>query len=200
MIGYLSGKLLRIGDQDITLDVGGVGYEVFVGKTTAGMLGREGNTVPLWIHTHVREDQISLFGFRTVQQRSLFQTLLTVSGVGPKLAHAMVDQFDAGQLIEAITLGDSRQLQAVPGIGRKMAERMILELKERISVSWRDLAPGPSTDRVRVWEDLVQALTGLGFPDVKIRNVVRLLKKERQDDGLGLDEILKQALQKINQC
>ena len=200
VIGYLSGKLIEHADQNVIIDVQNVGYEVYVGKSPCCDLPHLGGNLSVWIHTHVREDQISLFGFRTPQQRRLFVLLNTISGVGPKLAYAILGQFNESQLVRAIGSGDAALLKSVPGVGKKMAERIVLELSEKLG-GLVGLELGSAHTVVgSIWGDLVDALTGLGFPEPKIKNVIRLLQSEYVDNQPPLDQLVKTALQKINAC
>lgn len=201
MIGYLSGKFIELSDQHAVVLVAGVGYEVYVGKAPCFDLPHLGESVSIWIYTYVREDQISLFGFGNPAQRRLFLQLTSISGVGPKLGYAILGQADERTLAQAIVAGDSGLLRSVPGIGKKMAERIILELGEKLSdqVGLTEL-PGGGGKRSSVWGDLTHALSGLGFADTRIRNVVRLLQSECASEVPALDELIKMALQKINSC
>ncbi|MCB1051613.1 MAG: Holliday junction branch migration protein RuvA [Acidobacteria bacterium] len=202
MIGSLNGTLTHLEDAFALVEVNGVGYEVFIGKGPRFSLPPVGSSVRLYIHTHVREDQIALFGFPSPAHRALFKKLNTVTGVGPKLAFAVVATLSPKAIVDALILGDVRSLSSVSGVGKKMAERMVLDLKSQLD----DLAllvgtasPGETPGLAPVWLDLTNALSGLGFPEAKIRNVIRLLQAEAEPDS-DLNALLKLALQKINQC
>ncbi len=203
MIGYLSGELIDVSEQHAVVNVGGVGYEVYIGKSPCFDLPHVGGHVKVWIHTHVREDQISLFGFNTSSQRKLFVMLTSITGVGPKLGYALIGQFDEASLISAIASGDAVMLKSVPGVGNKMAERILLELREKIgglAVLGSTMNSIPGSPSTSVWGDLIDAMLGLGFPEQRVKNVVRLLQTEHASEPLSLDQLVKTALQKINSC
>ncbi len=199
MIGHLKGTLIALSDQTAVIDVNGLGYEAFIGGIEAPAVGE---TVSLWIHTHVREDQITLFGFKEQIQKKVFLTLLGITGIGPKLAMAVVSQMTPHELIDAVTLGNAKMLTTIPGVGKKMAERMILELKDKLAGAVKTHewgAVGGEADGV-VWRELTEALSGLGFPDSSVRNVITLLRQELSGQTPALDRLLKRALQKIKNC
>ncbi len=131
MIALLSGKIAYKGISHIVVDTQGVGYRVFIPLTTFYELPEAGQTVTLHIHTSVKEDAIHLFGFYTLQERELFQLMISVSGIGPKVAMNILSGISSSELLEAISGGNLAKLITIPGIGRKMAERLILELKEK---------------------------------------------------------------------
>jgi len=199
MIGRLTGKLASLVDQVALIDVNGVGYEVYVG---AASIGETGEPATLWIHTHVREDQMTLFGFAEQIQKKVFLTLLGISGVGPKLAMAVVSQMSPQELIDAVAIGNAKLLTSVPGVGKKMAERIILELKDKLagavkSHQWNLAAGGADA---ALWRELTEALGGLGFTDHSVRNVITLLRQELAGQTPPLNQLLKLALQKIKNC
>jgi holliday junction DNA helicase RuvA len=168
MIAYLSGILRRKGTQAVILDTGGVGYEVHVPLSTFYALPEIGDGVELHIYTHVREDSLALFGFQTPLEKSLFLMLISVSGIGPKLAVNILSGMGPEELLRAIARGDSVRLQSIPGVGRKTAERMALELKEKAQKAQGDLAapevhPEDTADR-KMLDDALSALVNLGYP------------------------------------
>lgn len=201
MIGYLKGRLKAAEDGHLLLVVNDVGYEVFVGVVDR-YLPNLGGELALWIHTHVREDQLALFGFADQAAKKIFLLLMGVSGVGPKLAMAVVGTLSARELFDAIHLGNVKALTAVPGVGKKVAERLALELKDKMLPVMQQggveqaLPMGES----RVWHDLMEALSGLGFSDHKIRNVLKLARKEFAGQSVEINQLLKYSLQKIKQC
>ncbi|MFH0846748.1 MAG: Holliday junction branch migration protein RuvA, partial [Chloroflexota bacterium] len=132
MIASLQGKLEAIYTGFVVINVNGIGYQVFVPVRTLAELGGAGSEVKLYTHLHVREDNLSLYGFATPEELRLFETLLTVSGIGPKLGLALLSTMSAEQTIMAIASGDADLLRGVPGIGKKTAERIVLELKDKI--------------------------------------------------------------------
>jgi Holliday junction DNA helicase RuvA len=160
MIGHLSGRLLRKEPQEVLVDVGGVGYRVTIPISTFYRLGEEGSPVSLRIHTHVREDALALYGFQSAGEEDLFTRLIGVAGVGPKLAVNILSGIEAQELTEALRSGDLPRLTRVPGVGKKTAERLILELKDKLPPSAHEPAPAaPLSGR----DDLVSALANLGY-------------------------------------
>ena len=133
MIAQLSGKLIHKQPNTVIIDVGGVGYDVTIPVSTFYELGEPGADVSLKIHTHVREDTIQLFGFWTGREKELFLKLTSVSGVGPKLGITMLSGMPAGELITAITNNDLVRLTSIPGVGRKTAERLVVDLRDKIA-------------------------------------------------------------------
>src|ERR687898_3162664 len=145
MIAFLTGTLLEKAPSRAVIDVGGVGYNVLVPLSTFYVIGDEGGRVSLRIHTHVREDIIALFGFASALEHELFERLIAISGVGPKLALAVLSGIEPAELIKAVRLQDVARLTAIPGIGKKTAERIGLELKDRLPVSLQAAGPAPAS-------------------------------------------------------
>jgi len=198
MIGYIKGYLIAQDEPQVLIDVGGVGYEVYLGRLAHRFdLGQQ---VELWIHTHVREDQLMLFGFSSSEHKRLYLKLTTVSGVGPKLAFAAITELEPETIVQAILGAQVHVLKSVPGIGKRVAERMILELKDKlVGFGLMHNADNTRSAADQSWRDLVDALNGLGFADRNIRNVIGLIRQEHDTSEMKLDRLLKIALQKINQ-
>jgi Holliday junction DNA helicase RuvA len=174
MIALLRGTLLEKHPSRLILDVGGVGYDVQVPLSTFYGLGEPGAPISLRIHTHVREDVLALYGFATPLEQDLFERLIGISGIGPKLALAVLSGIEPGELIKAIRLQDVARLTAIPGVGKKTAERIGLELKDRLPVALQaagqaaiDAAP---EDRLRA--DLLSALLNLGYQRVPAEKAI----------------------------
>jgi Holliday junction DNA helicase RuvA len=165
VIASLRGSILEKHPNRIVVDVNGVGYEVFVPLSTFYGLGDAGSTIAVRIHTHVREDALLLYGFATLLEQELFERLIGVSGIGPKVALAVLSGIEPLELIRAVERGDHARLTAIPGVGKKTAERIVLELKDRlprpqaIAVAAGDAAPD---DRI-MRDDVVSALVNLGY-------------------------------------
>jgi holliday junction DNA helicase RuvA len=163
VIAHLRGVLIGKQPNRIIVDVGGVGYDVAVPLSTFYGLGEVGATVLLQIHTHVREDALALYGFATRLELELFERLIGVSGIGPKVGLAVLSGIDPLDLIRAIERGDLARLTAIPGVGKKTAERLVLELKDRLPRPPIPVAPGePATANV-LRDDLLSALINLGY-------------------------------------
>jgi holliday junction DNA helicase RuvA len=163
MIAQLRGRLLRKGTGDVVVDVGGVGYRVTIPLSTFYRLGEPGAEVELRIHTHVREDALQLFGFLGADEQSLFELLIGVAGVGPKLAINVLSGIEAPELVQALRAGDLPRLTRIPGVGKKTAERLVLELREKVqqlATTAPEAAPAPAGAQK---DDLVSVLANLGY-------------------------------------
>jgi Holliday junction DNA helicase RuvA len=191
MIAHLSGQLLRRSPQAVVVDVGGVGYQVQVPLSTFYRLGEEGCAVSLLIHTHVREDTLALFGFATAGELTVFEKLIGVAGVGPKLALNILSGIETPELIAALRASDLARLTRVPGVGKKTAERLILELKDKLPPSV-GAEPAEIPAPVSVKDDLVSALANLGYSRAEAdRAVDRILRGATSE---RFDDLLRQAL------
>ncbi|HEY7679673.1 MAG TPA: Holliday junction branch migration protein RuvA, partial [Terriglobia bacterium] len=168
MIAHLRGKLLSKKANKVLLDVAGVGYEVFIPVSTFYELGGIGSDVSLHVYTHVREDTLALYGFRTDREKSLFEKFLSVSGVGPKMAIAILSGLEMDDLIPALRSGNLTLLTHIPGVGRKTAERLVLELREKLddmALPGAAVAPQPAaaSELTGVDGDALSALVNLGY-------------------------------------
>lgn len=163
MIAHLRGTLLEKHPGLVVVDVGGVGYEVTVPLPTYRSLGDAASTVELHVHTHVREETLALFGFATRREKELFVVLLGVNGIGPKTAVAVLSGLGVDELVETVRRRDAGRLAAVPGVGRKTAERIILEVSDRIADSGPGARAGGGDGPGGLRSDLVSALLNLGY-------------------------------------
>ena len=166
MIAHLRGLILAKSPNQIILECGGVGYEVAISVATFSALPGEGAQAAVHVYTNVREDQIALFGFAELPEKRLFEKLLTISGIGPKLAITVLSGIDASRLITAIRSGDHATLTRVPGIGKKTAERVVLELKDKLddlAVTISHSAEG-GVHHGPAGDDALSALVNLGYP------------------------------------
>jgi Holliday junction DNA helicase RuvA len=162
LIGHLAGRLLEKRPQSVIVDVAGVGYRLMIPVSTFYRLGDEGSEVRLRVHTHVREDVLQLFGFGTAREQGLFEKLIAVSGVGPRLALAILSGIEPPDLVAALRGGDVARLTRIPGVGKKTAERLVLELKDKVQPEPDDEAP-PTKASPGPGDDLVLALLHLGY-------------------------------------
>lgn len=186
MIGYLEGKIkLTMADTLVVL-ASGVGYEVSVPSVLLTTVKVE-EEVNLFIHTHVREDQISLFGFKDLDELSFFKMLLSVSGIGPKVALAIISSAPVDRLKESIATGDSSLISAVSGVGKKTAEKTIIELRNKLG----DLSQLSSGHKRGETEDICSALIGLGFRKEEIIDGIKKLPKEIKDGDDKIKWLLK---------
>lgn len=165
MISRLSGSLLEKAPSRLVVDVGGVGYDVQVPLSTFYVIGESGSTVSLRIHTHVREDVIALYGFATPLEHDLFERLIAINGVGPKLALAVLSGIEPAELVRAVRLQDVARLRAIPGVGKKTAERISLELKDRLpaAIAAPGQVPAAASADDQLRTDLMSALLNLGY-------------------------------------
>jgi len=189
MIASLEGKLEAIDAEGAVVNVGGVGFRVAMPTTVLSSLGNPGDSVKVYTHLHVREDNISLYGFATAGELWMFETLLGVSGLGPRLALAMLSTLSPEQITTAIATGSVDMLDMIPGIGKKVASRIILELKEKIGAGW---AIATTTETAPENADVLAALTSLGYSAAE---AVKAVANLPADKDLGLEERIKLALQ-----
>ena len=203
MIAQLSGKLIYKQPNTVIIDVGGVGYEATIPVSTFYELGEPGTQVSLKIHTHVREDLIQLYGFWTTREKVLFSKLTSVSGVGPKLAITMLSGMPAAELIQAITSNDLVRLTAMPGVGRKTAERVVVELRDKLTVlsaAEREAEPVVSRDAAEsgpvVRDDTVAALMSLGYPKAMAERAVS--DAIREEGERTIEAVLKRSLKRLS--
>lgn len=200
MIAHLTGVLLAKTPQSIIIDVGGVGYEAVVPISTFYALPETNEKVGLSIYTHVREDALTLFGFHTTLEKELFLMLISVSGIGPKLAVNILSGIGPQDLLEAIAKGDALRLQSIPGVGKKTAERIALELKDRASKALgdRDMPRVPTlqTEDRRIMDDALSALANLGY---SAKSAKMAVDKARSRLGeMTLEELIREALKTLS--
>jgi holliday junction DNA helicase RuvA len=192
MIGHLTGRLATKAPDQILLDVAGVGYLVHIPLSTFYELPEVEKPASLWIHTHVREDALSLFGFLTERERSLFLLLLGVAGIGPKVALTVLSGIPPSELVAALRKQDVRRLVAVPGVGKKTAERMVLELSEKVAAFAEE---APTETAAVAAEDVISALVNLGYRRADAERAVDAIARAGAPDEFG--EFLKLALKKL---
>ncbi len=188
MIASLAGKLESLSGDSAVINVGGVGFLVYIPTSTLSTLGATGTEVRLYTHFHLREDSATLYGFAATAELELFQTLINVSGLGPKLALAMLSAMDVEKLTMAIATSNADLLIVIPGIGKKMANRLILELKDKIAAGW---ITTPAAELAAENTDVLAALTSLGYSASEATSAVATLPP---DQNLSLEEKIKLAL------
>lgn len=203
MIATLTGTLFAKHPDHAIIDVGGVGYEVLISARTYDRLPASGDEVFLFVYTSVREDAITLFGFAHIEEKELFLLLNTVSGVGPKLALGILSGISAAELSEALSMKNMSRLTALPGVGKKTAQRMCVELQDKVSHFAGSVSvPGVDSYESQVIEgdtvqDVVSALTNLGYPQNTAWQALRKVQK-KQDKPISemeIEELLRLALQ-----
>lgn len=194
MIGYLRGRLFRKTPQDLIIEAGGVGYRVLVPISTFCRLPEPGQETQLYIHTHVREDQFALYGFGTTLEQELFEKLISVSGIGPKVAVGVLSGIETDDLVHAIRDNDVARLTRVPGVGKKTAERLILELKDKLTHITSG-APAPVAASP-VKADLLSALRNLGYSEAESERAATEALRNQPDGPLG--DLLRDSLRLIS--
>lgn len=188
MIATLEGTLEYRGNDYVIVNVGGVGFHVHVPTSTLGQLGTPKGKLFLYTHLHVREDNISLYGFASSEELALFRNLISVSGIGAKLALALLSALSPEQLVMAIVSGDADFLCQVPGIGKKIAGRLAIELKGKLEKQWKESALPLSS----VSADVIAALTGLGY---SVAEATKAISRIPDSEKLSLEEKVRLALQ-----
>jgi Holliday junction DNA helicase RuvA len=197
MIALLTGKVASKSPDRVIIDVGGVGYRVQIPFSTFFSLPDEGAQLTLHIHTNVKEDAINLYGFLSPEEKQFFQLLLTVSGIGPKLARDILSNIQPADLASALVRGDINRLSTIPGIGRKSAERLVLELKDKIAklgLGDGQKRPEETARAGSIRDDVTSALVNLGYKEAVVAKTLAEL-------AIGGDEpmetVLKQALKRL---
>jgi Holliday junction DNA helicase RuvA len=187
LIAHLRGKLIEKAASRLVVEANGVGYEVFVPLSTFTAMPGEGVEVSLDIHTHVREDIMALYGFSSKQERGVFERLIGVSGIGPRLAVTILSGGSVEGLVGAIRKGDLARLTAIPGVGKKTAERIVVELRDKLA----DFAVGPAKSTVEM--DVLSALENLGYPHPIAEAAIHRATEGEAD--VAFDVLFKRSLQ-----
>ncbi len=194
MIAHVNGRITHKSIDSVIIDVNGVGYEVFIPLSTYYKLPGINETITLNVYTHLREDAIQLYGFLTPGEKEAFQMLLGVSGVGPKLARNILSGIPVNDLISAIASSDKDRLSAIPGIGGKSAERLILELRDKIKKIVKvDSKEAEASEKDALSSDVISALDNLGYKNVLAAEAVKKARA-RLPAGFGFEELFKEAL------
>jgi Holliday junction DNA helicase RuvA len=197
MIGQLRGRLEEKRPNQVLVDVGGVGYVVLVPLSSFAALGELHTEVTLLIHTHVREDALALYGFVSSREKHLFELLLSASGVGPSLALKILSGMSVDELVPAIRGNDLARLTKIPGVGRKTAERMVVELKDRLEAVVVEVERRAASTPAGVEADVVSALVNLGY---EARVAEKAVEEARQEAGTAnFEKLLRAGLQALSQ-
>lgn len=192
MIAHLRGIIHSKNTHHIILDVKGVGYQIFLSLNTFYELPPEGMEAALFIHTHLREDQLSLYGFLTQEEKDLFEKLLRVSGVGPKLAITLLSGLSVHEIVQAIHLQEAARLRSIPGIGEKVSQKIILELKGKFLMTGKHLSKASASQS---YDEALSALTHLGYTRAHAEQALSRLEWSR---GLDLKEAIKLGLKHLS--
>jgi len=196
MIGWLSGKVVQAAPDRLILDVAGVGYQIAIPLSTYYEIQKEGTGVAirLFIHTHVREDALALYGFWTEREKELFERLIAVSGIGPRLAQVVLSGMAPDELVAALAAGDVARLVRIPGVGKKTAERMVVELRDKLQALAAQLPAARATAASD--DDLVAALVNLGYKPALAEGAVGAARKESPE--AAFHELLRLALRRLS--
>jgi len=192
MISFLKGKLIRKAPDQVTIDIGGVGYCALIPLSTYFKLGELNEPVELFIYTHLTDNSLSLYGFHTEDEREIFLKLISISGIGPKLALNTLSGIGPVDLKEAIKRSDVARISLIPGIGKKTALRIALELQEKIEKKEKILATKDSKER----EDLISALMNLGFKRKEVEGTVNEILKDLSSEA-GFEKLLRECLKRM---
>lgn len=200
MIGFLQGNILKATPERILLDVQGVGYDVNIPLSTYYEIEKRGSAerLRLFIHTHMREDGIALFGFWTEREKLLFEKLIGVGGIGPRLARVILSGMAPDDLLAAIAAGDLGRLGTIPGVGRKTAERMILELKDKMRELAAELPETSAAAAAPADQDVVSALVNLGYKSSQAERAVADARRERPD--AAFHDLLRASLHRLSRA
>ena len=198
MIAFLRGRVLDKQPNRLIVDVHGVGYDVHVPLSTFYEAGDAGADITLRVHTHVREDALQLYGFLTLLEQQVFERLIGISGIGPRLAISVLSGIDPRELVGAVQRGDVARLTTIPGVGKKTAERIVLELKDRLKQLEAEPASGPTpgTPADRLRDDLVSALVNLGYHRPQAEKSVESALSS--DPQLVFDQALRRVLKDLH--
>ncbi len=197
MIAHLTGQLIHKSPASAVVDVQGVGYEVFIPLTAFYDLPECGTAVSLYIHTHLREDSLKLFGFVKVADKQMFELLIRISKVGPKLALAILSGMTAQDLTQAVFSNDISTLNTIPGVGRKTAERLALELKDKLSeLNLEPAAASEATPSGGLRDDAVSALVNLGYKKAQAEQALK--KVWRDEPKPSLEELIRESLNRLS--
>ena len=196
MIGSLRGTLIHKSPTEVLLDIQGVGYSVSIPLSTFEVLGSEQTNITLFTHLHVREDALQLFGFATEDERSMFRLLLSVSGIGPKVAQGILSGVGVVELRNHITNGNLGALTTIPGVGRKLAERLIVELRDKLTkFDAATTSFGPATDsQARVRSEALLALTSLGYTRPAAEKALRTALQDLNGKDASVEDLIKMSL------
>jgi holliday junction DNA helicase RuvA len=200
MIAFLSGKLLEKEANTVIVDVGGVGYEVSIPLSTFYELGEVGSDVQLRIFTHVREDTLQLFGFKTARERDLYLKLISVQGIGAKSGITMLSGMSADEIVTAIRTNNVARLTAIPGVGKKTAERLVIELRDKLDGFAAGAATGApaitgTVGMDEAFDDALSALVNLGYQRSAAEKALQQVVKDGTE--LSVQKLLRQALQRL---
>ena len=195
MIYYIQGKIVYKSPARVVIENNGVGYSLNISIETSRALGEEGEEITLFTFLQVKEEEVLLYGFATEEERQMFQILLSVPGIGPKVALRILSGMNISELYNAIVAEDITFFTGIPGVGRKIGERLIVELKQRVE-KLPVLPEQQKVDNREIFSSAVEALTVLGYKRKEAASVVNRIIKENSNVAISIEDIIKQALKK----
>jgi Holliday junction DNA helicase RuvA len=193
MISYLHGKLAEKSPTEITVDVNGVAYAVHIPLSTFEAIGEIGAEVKILTYLHFREDAMQLYGFATSAERDLFRLLISISGIGPKMAQGILSGVSVNELKSFILQGNFNALTSIPGVGKKTAERLVVELRDKVRKLEYE-APAKEDKAAAMRSEALLALTSLGYPRATAEKAIRAVLQESDGSGLTVEDLIKRAL------
>jgi Holliday junction DNA helicase RuvA len=196
MISYLQGRLAEKSPTEVTVDVNGVAYAVHIPLSTFEVLGEIGSEVKILTHLHFREDAMQLYGFATPAERDLFKLLISISGIGPRMAQGILSGVSVNELKSFIVQGNFNALMSIPGVGKKTAERLVIELRDKVGklpTLGRE-APATEDKTAAIRSEALLALTSLGYARATAEKAIRSVLQESNGSGLSVEELIKRAL------
>ncbi len=196
MIGYLKGNIINLAPTKLLLEVNGVGYNVFISLNTYNKLNNLPNPVAVFTHLSVRQDSLDLYGFYSTSEKEMFELLISVTGIGPKLALGILSGIQTDELKNAVSSGNIGRIKAVPGIGKKTAERLILELKDKMFQIKDETVSFGSPKAFEIKTDAVAALNMLGYSPKFTEKVIKQILEE--NPNISLEELIKLSLSYLN--
>lgn len=199
MISYLTGKLAESAPSKIVVETGGVGYDVFISSNSYQNLPPINSDVKIYTYQHVREDVLSLYGFISVEERDLFKTLIGISGIGPKVAIGILSGIAIDDFYSAVADQDIKKLSSISGVGKKTAERLVLELKDKIGAmpSVKINVGKAKTADGQISDDVSSALVALGYKPFAAQNAVKKALSDNQDKKLSMEDLMRKALKYV---
>lgn len=197
MIGYLEGPVFSLEPERVIVNAGGVGYLVRIPLSTYYRLEGQSRAA-LQIHTHVREDEIALYGFATVDEKSAFEKLISITGIGPRLAQVILSGISPVELAEAIVRTDIRRLSSIPGVGRKTSERICLELRDKLLITAESRGTTPESRPTSIEDDVVSALSNLGYKPAAAEAAIKSIRGEMAGEEADFSRLLRATLRQLS--
>ena len=195
MISHLRGKLVQKSPTEIVIDVNGVGYQVHIPLSTFEKIDKADGEVTILTYMHVREDAMILFGFATEAEREIFRMLISISGIGPKIAQGILSGISTNDLREAVLMNNIDALTSISGVGRKTAERIILELRSKLGkIEFTETTITPTSQQLKARSEAIIALMSLGFNRTSAEQTLRSVLSESTNKELSVEEMIKKAL------